>query len=149
MREEGLRLYIGIVGSQGIAGRRASHQSVRHSVSVDLAESAMAFFLELPLNVAKRCRPPRDGIVLVNRWWSADLESRVRRRPHPDWPDLIDYDDYSGDAIVRGKGRRATFLDAADIREIGARASRDIAARRARAARALTDQRRAAGRRGG
>lgn len=132
--EEGLSIYIGEVISQAVSGRKAKHQHKRFTVPVYLAESALAFFLQLPLNSDKRCSRPNDSIVLLNRWWKIDGETRNRRRPHPDWPDFIEYDEYSdlGSVVWHG-GRRKHFSEEL-IDETCARASKELCAARERAA---------------
>lgn len=110
VKEEGLSLYIGEVCSQAVAGRKAGHHHVNFTVPIYLAESALAFFLQLPLNSDKRCSRPTDSVVLLNRWWKTDMETRSRRRPQPDWPDFIEYDEDSdtGSVVWHG-GRRKHF----------------------------------------
>lgn len=66
---------------------------------LDLAEWAHIYFLELPLNEKKKVNPPDLPVVVYNRWWKKDGETRYERRPHADWPDLIDYSD--GEANTR------------------------------------------------
>jgi hypothetical protein len=110
IKEEGLSIYIGEVASQAVAGRKAKHHHKGFTVPVYLAESAIAFFLQLPLNSDKRCSRPNSSIILISRWWKTDLDSRNRRRPHPDWPDMIEYDAHSdiGSVVWHG-GRRKHF----------------------------------------
>lgn len=78
--DEGLSIYIGEVSSQAVSGRKASHHHKGFTIPVNLAESALAFFLQLPLNSDKRCSRPRDSVVLLNRWWKTDIDTRSRRR---------------------------------------------------------------------
>jgi len=56
--------------------------------------------LELPLNEQKRESPPDRPIVIYNRWWKKDYETRYKRRPHADWPDLIDFSDGNADTRI-------------------------------------------------
>ena len=137
LKPSNLRLFVGIVTSQAVAGRKAKHQPVRFSTPLYLAESALAFLMEIPLNKDKRCNPPRDSVVVVNRWYRADFETRRRRRPHPDWPDLVEFDsdEFIGD--LAWHGRRRQHLSAASVAEIGDCARRELAA--ARAARAAAE----------
>ncbi|MEQ6335716.1 MULTISPECIES: hypothetical protein [unclassified Sphingobium] len=132
--EEGLSIYLGEVSSQAVSGRKAGHHHKRFTVPVYLAESALAFFLQLPLNSDKRCSRPKDSIVLLNRWWKADGQSRSRRRPHPDWPDFIEYDDESDVGSVVWHGKRRKHFNAELIDETCARASKELRAERERAA---------------
>lgn len=129
VQEEGLSLYLGVISSQAIAGKRASYQNKKHDRLVYLAESAMAFFLALPLNRNKRCSPPKDSVVVFNRWWkiSDDGEVRKWRRPHPDWPDFIEYDEYSEAGSVVWHGKRRKHFNADAIADMIAKASADLA----------------------
>jgi hypothetical protein len=126
IKEEGLSLYIGEVSSQAIAGRKASHQHKGFAVPVYLAESALAFFLQMPLNSDKRCSRPKDSVVLLNRWWKTDIETRSRRRPHPDWPDFIEYDEHSDTGSVVWHGERRKHFSTELIDETCARASKEL-----------------------
>lgn len=92
LKKRGLKLFIGIVSSQAVAGRKAGHHHKKFSVPVYLAESVLAFLLELPLNKDKRCSVPKDSIVLTNRWWKTDYETRYRNRPSTDWPDFLEFE---------------------------------------------------------
>lgn len=134
IKEEGLSIYIGSVSSQAVSGRRARHQHKKFSVPVYLAESAMAFFLQLPLNSDKRCSPPKDGVVLLNRWWGVDMVTRKQRRPHPDWPDFIEYDDYSvtGSVAWHSGRRRRKYFSPETIKLTREKASEQIRASRER-----------------
>ena len=58
---------------------------------LDLAEWAHAYFLQLPLNERKKKRPPDRPITVYNKWWRPDFVTPYVRRPHRDWPDLIDF----------------------------------------------------------
>lgn len=121
LRRENLRLYIGLVSSQQVAGRKATHHARNWSALLYLAESALAFLMELPLNKAKRCTPPGDSVVVINRWYSPD-EVRRRRRPHPSWPDLVEYDIDENIGDLAWHGRRRKHLNSEAIIEIGRRA---------------------------
>lgn len=58
---------------------------------LDLAEWAHAYFLQLPLNTKKKNAPPDRPILVYNRWWQKDYETQYLKRPHREWPDIIDY----------------------------------------------------------
>jgi hypothetical protein len=58
---------------------------------LDLAEWAHAYFLQLPLNTAKKKQPPDREIIVYNRWWQKDYITPYRKRPHNEWPDIIDF----------------------------------------------------------
>lgn len=125
VKEERLSLYLGVVSSQAIAGKRAAYQNQKHDRLVYLAESAIAFFLALPLNRNKRCSPPKESVIVFNRWWRyvGDDEVRKWRRPHPEWPDFIEYDACSGaGSVVWHGGRRKHFNEDA-INDIIVKAS--------------------------
>ena len=94
-------IWVGEIISHGIAGRRRKRHPIRHSVAVDRAEWTMAYFLALPLNIRKRKKPPPESVVLLNRWYKPDFDTRRSRRGHPDWPDFIEYDaDYELASVV-------------------------------------------------
>lgn len=57
---------------------------------LDLAEWAHAYFLQVPLNERKKLNPPDRPITVYNKWWRTDLETPYIRRPHNEWPDIID-----------------------------------------------------------
>ena len=79
-------IWLGEVASVGIPGKKKQVTDTR----LDLAEWAHIFFLKLPLNERKRV-PPKDTVTVLNRWWFPDYERGRKRRPHTDWPDVIDY----------------------------------------------------------
>jgi len=89
------KIWLGEVASVGISGPKQK----RTDFLLDLVEWAHAFFLELPLNERKRLTPPSRAITVVNRWWGTDFFTPKRKRPHTDWPIVIDYS--GGDYPVR------------------------------------------------
>jgi hypothetical protein len=58
---------------------------------LDLIEWAHVYFLQLPLNNKKKTNPPDREIIVYNRWWHRNFETQYIKRPHIDWPDIIDY----------------------------------------------------------
>jgi hypothetical protein len=54
------------------------------------AEWLHVFFMKLPQN-DRLNRPPPKPATLLNRWWRTDYVTPRYKRPHPTWPDLIDY----------------------------------------------------------
>ncbi|MCO6407403.1 hypothetical protein [Hoeflea alexandrii] len=58
--------------------------------TLDNAEWLHSYFLDLPLNANKKSLPKRSVSVL-NRWWKTDYVTPRKRRPHSEWPDLIDF----------------------------------------------------------
>jgi hypothetical protein len=62
--------------------------------TLDYAEWLHARFLHLPLNDKKTKRLPPRSVTVLNRWFGCDYETARGKRPHKDWPDLIDYPDY-------------------------------------------------------
>ena len=79
--------WLGEIGSIGLPGKKRSVIDER----IDLAESAHAFFLQPPLNDRKTYYAPRKPLTVLNRWWRRDYETAWKRRPHKDWPELIDF----------------------------------------------------------
>ena len=71
---------------------------------LDLSEWAHAYFLQLPLNDRKKMNPPDLPITVYNRWWRTDYETQYMRRPHREWPDVIDYlgDEYNAKLVWFG-----------------------------------------------
>ncbi len=126
LRAKTLRLYVGIVTSQAVAGKKASHHAKRFSIPLYLAESVIAFLMELPLNKDKRCNPPKDSVVVVNRWYRQDFATRRRRRPHPTWPDLIEYDWSEEIGDLAWHGRQRKHLSSEAIQEIRERARHEL-----------------------
>ncbi|MCX7300160.1 MAG: hypothetical protein NTX73_07230 [Rhodobacterales bacterium] len=79
--------------------------------TLDYAEWLHARFLKLPLNEKKTKALPPRSVTVLNRWFKVDYETPRRKRPHPDWPDLIDYPAYGLPArIVWFGGRQQRFL---------------------------------------
>ncbi|USU13820.1 hypothetical protein NF701_08360 [Sphingomonadaceae bacterium OTU29THOMA1] len=74
--------------------------------TLDYAEWLHARFLGLPLNDKKTKEPPNRGVTVLNRWFSADDYDATKRRPHSDWPDLIDFPGYQLPARAVWFGRR-------------------------------------------
>lgn len=97
-------IWIGEIVSHGVAGRRGAKHPVQHTVAVDRAEWALAYFLALTLNERKRHKPPPESLVLVNRWFAPDLKTRRIQRGHPDWPDFIEYDHDDATALIQWFG---------------------------------------------
>jgi hypothetical protein len=94
-----LTVWVGEVVSHAVAGRRKERHPVKHSVSVEYAEWALAYFLALPLNKKKRKKPPPESIIVLNRWFGRDFASRKIHRGHSNWPDLVEYDQDTASAF--------------------------------------------------
>ena len=75
------RLWLGVVSSLFGSGRPKLEQ----------VEWAYIYFLQLPLNEKKKTTPPQIEITVTNRWWNKVPEWNRLKRPHEDWPDIIDY----------------------------------------------------------
>lgn len=115
-----LSLWVGEVASHAVAGRGPGRRRLRFSRTVSLAEWATAYFLKLPLNDQLRRKPPPDALVLVNRWFQHDFDTRRLQRPDPKWPDFIDYDGRGEGATIvwfgtRGRRTRLSPSDVADL----------------------------------
>jgi hypothetical protein len=109
-----LAVWIGFIVSHSVAGRRGAGSPVAHSRAVELAEWLIAYFLAMPLNIKKRARPPKDGGIVVNRWFNARADTRRVHRGHADWPDFIEYDLERDSAAVVwfGVAKRRTYSEA-------------------------------------
>ena len=119
-----VRIWIGEISSHAIAGRKAARHPVAHSRAVELAEWALVYFLEIPLNRRKRKNPPNESVVLVNRWWNADNKTKRKHRGSRNWPDFIEYDqEYNyGRLQWFGTPGKSKMLNAESIKAIGNRA---------------------------
>jgi hypothetical protein len=71
-----------LVPGKGIGGRNAA---------LDLAESAHIFFMQPPLNTQKTMSAPTGEVTITNRWWKPDYVTPRKRKPWPEWPDIIEY----------------------------------------------------------
>lgn len=58
---------------------------------LELVEWAYIYFLDIAQNVRKKKTPPRKEITIINRWWPKDFTPVRMKRPHKNWPDVIDY----------------------------------------------------------
>lgn len=78
---------------------------------LDLSEWSHAYFLQLPLNDKKKMNPPDREIVVYNRWWKKDYETQYIKRPHKEWPDLIDFcgDEYISKVVWFGSRQIAAL----------------------------------------
>ena len=101
-----LELWLGDVASPRSPGRKIKVTDRM----LDLVEWAHIYFLQLPLNDRKKSSPPDYPITVYNRWWRQDYETRYKKRPHADWPDLIDYLGAEYDVkLVWFGGKQVTF----------------------------------------
>lgn len=82
--------------------------------TLDYAEWLHARFLKLPLNEMKTKALPPRSVTVLNRWFKTDYETPRRKRPHPDWPDLIDYPGYNIPARMVWFGSRQQYFLAPD-----------------------------------
>lgn len=81
------KIWLGEVATAEPGGKRAKVTQT----TLDYAEWLHAYFMALELNEKKRKSPPDRAVSVFNRWWKKDYETPWLRRPHADWPDLIDY----------------------------------------------------------
>jgi hypothetical protein len=81
------RLWLGEVATAHVPGKKLK----KTQATLDLAEWALTYFMAIPMNSKKRKSPPDRAITLLNRWWRKDFETPWIKRPHPLWPDLVDY----------------------------------------------------------
>ena len=82
------QFWLGVIATGNVPGKRKhlTPQALR------LAEWALAYFLDLWLNDKLRKKKPPRPVTVLNRWWADEDQERPRRnRPHPQWPDLIDF----------------------------------------------------------
>ncbi|MDO9067908.1 MAG: hypothetical protein Q7W05_05575 [Deltaproteobacteria bacterium] len=84
-----IKLWLGEVATPEPSGSK----NKKTTATLDYAEWLHAYFLQLPLNEKKKVSPPPRPLTVLNRWWKKDYVTPWVRRPHPLWPDLIDYID--------------------------------------------------------
>lgn len=109
------QIWLGEVSSAEPSGRRTK---VRRA-TLDYAEWLHARFLDLPLNESKTKSLPPRSVTVLNRWFQTDYETLRRKRPHRDWPDLIDFPDYGLPARLIWFGGRQLALPAPDYAKNG------------------------------
>jgi hypothetical protein len=98
--------WLGEIATAEPSGRRMKVTKA----TLDYAEWLHARFLHLPLNEKKTKRVPRRSVTVLNRWWCEDYETPRRHRPHPDWPDLIDFPSFELPArVIWFGGRQRRF----------------------------------------
>jgi hypothetical protein len=79
-------IWLGEIATSEPAGKRV------HATRTTLrfAEWLHVYFMALPLNERLKRLPPKP-VTVLNRWWTADGNTPRLKRPHPDWPDLVDF----------------------------------------------------------
>jgi hypothetical protein len=101
------RLWLGQISTAEPSGKKIKVTQA----GLDYAEWLHARFLRLPLNDKKTKSLPPRSVTVLNRWFRADDWTGRRNRPHPDWPDLIDFPAYEMPArAVWFGGRQRRFL---------------------------------------
>lgn len=101
------KIWLGDIATAEPSGRRLKATPA----TLDYAEWLHARFLRMPLNEMKTKNLPPRSVTVLNRWWGKDYETLRRRRPHPDWPDLIDFPAYNLPArLVWFGSRQARIL---------------------------------------
>lgn len=84
---EDIEIWLGEVGTARPSGRNIKSTPQ----TLDYSEWLLAYFMDVPLNKKKTQSIPDVAVSLLNRWWKKDYATPRARRPHPDWPDFIDY----------------------------------------------------------
>lgn len=103
-----LNIWLGEVDTAEPSGKRMKVTRT----SLDCAEWLHARFMDLPLNEKKTKSPPDRSVTVLNRWWKPDYVTIRKHRPHPEWPDIIDFPGYELPARTvwfGGKQRYFTF----------------------------------------
>lgn len=102
-----LNIWLGEIATSEPGGRKLKVTPA----TLDYAEWLHARLLKLPLNEKKTKTLPPTGVTVLNRWFSKDFKTPRRRRPHADWPDLLDFPHYDLPArSVFFGSRQHTFL---------------------------------------
>lgn len=104
-------IWLGEVGSYGIPGKKEKVTDTQ----LDLAEWLHVYFLNLPLNSKKKKNPPSQFATVLNRWWFTDYETLRKKRPHCDWPDIIDFMGFEYGAKIVWFGGRAKKIRSSDL----------------------------------
>ncbi len=105
------QIWLGEIATAEPGGRKLKVTAA----TLDYAEWLHARFMQLPLNEKKTKTLPPRSVTVLNKWWKRDYETPRRNRPHPDWPDLIDYPHWdSAPARMVWFGRRQQLFSAPD-----------------------------------
>ena len=88
--EREFSLWLGEISTAEPSGRKI--QATR--ATLNYAEWLHARFLGLALNDKKTKKVPPRSVTILNRWYKVDGET-PHHRPHPSWPDLIDFPAYN------------------------------------------------------
>jgi len=104
-------IWLGEIATAEPSGRRLKATPA----TLDYAEWLHARFLNLPLNEKKTKGLPPRSVTVLNRWWAIDYET-PEKRPHLDWPDLIDYPTWNlpGRLVWFGAPRRQVQIEPPD-----------------------------------
>lgn len=81
------QLWLGEIATSEPSGKRLKATKA----TLDYAEWLHARFMQLPLNSMKTKSLPARSVTVLNRWWKTDYETMRSNRPHPDWPNMIDF----------------------------------------------------------
>ncbi|GEO85545.1 MULTISPECIES: hypothetical protein [Alphaproteobacteria] len=103
-------IWLGDIATAEPSGKRLKATKT----TLDYAEWVHARFMQLPLNEKKTKNLPSRSVTVLNRWFKTDYETLRKNRPHPDWPDLIDYPDYDMPARMIWFGGRQQYFHAPD-----------------------------------
>lgn len=114
-------LWIGIVASQSIPGRKNQLSYQYHSFPLRLAEQIIIYSLQPTENIHYRRSEPKAPGVVFSRWFEHSSPwARRNDRPHEEWPDLVEFDDEAH--LVRkawfgGRHEVLTRMQVAALRE--------------------------------
>lgn len=102
-----LNIWLGEIATSEPSGRKLKVTPA----TLDYAEWLHARLLKMPLNEKKTKTLPPIGVTVLNRWFGKDYKTPRQRRPHADWPDLLDFPHYDLPArIVFFGSRQHTYL---------------------------------------
>lgn len=81
------QMWLGEIATAEPSGKKIKYTKA----TLDYAEWLHARFMQLPLNDKKTKSLPPRSVTVLNRWWKTDYVTMRSNRPHPDWPNLLDY----------------------------------------------------------
>jgi len=95
----GLQVWVGIVQTDLIRKSPDDDDLPRQYQQIVETESALIHFMPTRLNIDRKRHPPSMP-VLIRSYWKTKDGNALSKRPHPAWPDLIEYHPENGGRLV-------------------------------------------------